>query len=153
MESLVIYLTFNYFLGAILSTWGPAFGVDFAAEVGGASGLTTIAGIKTLDTGMIGAILISGIVVWMHDKYFDVELPEFLGTFRGSAFVAMIGFFAMIPLAVVMAFIWPKVQGVIAALQGILVGSRSHWSLGIYFLRKNTYPNRFTSFYIYTIYI
>ncbi|MBU3088694.1 alpha-glucoside-specific PTS transporter subunit IIBC [Clostridium gasigenes] len=123
MESLVIYLTFNYFLGAILSTWGPTFGVDFATKIGGASGLTTIAGIKTLDTGMIGAILISGIVVWIHDKYFDVELPEFLGTFRGSAFVAMIGFFAMIPLAVVMAFVWPKVQGVIAALQGILVGS------------------------------
>lgn len=123
MESLVIYLTFNYFLGAILSTWGSTFGVNFAAEVGGTSGLTMIAGIKTLDTGMVGAILIAGIVVWLHDKFFDIELPEMLGTFKGSAFVAMIGFFAMIPLAVAMAFVWPKVQAVISSLQGILVSS------------------------------
>lgn len=123
MESLIIYLTFNYFLGAILSTWGPTFGVDFAAEVGRVSGLTNIAGIKTLDTGMIGAILISGIVVLIHDKFFDVELPEILGTFRGSAFVAIVGFFTMIPLAVLMAFVWPKVQGLIGSLQGILASS------------------------------
>ena len=76
MEAVVVYLTFNYFLGAILGTWGSSFGVDFAAEVGGTSGLANIAGIKTLDTGMIGAILISLTVVSIHNKFFDVELPE-----------------------------------------------------------------------------
>lgn len=123
MESLVVYLTFNYFLSAFLSIWGENFGVNFAAEVGGGSGLTLIAGIKTLDTGMIGAILISGIVVYLHDKYFDTNLPEFLGTFKGSSFVVMIAFFVMIPVALIMAFIWPKVQGMIGELQGFLTSS------------------------------
>lgn len=62
---------------------GSSFGVDFAAEVGGTSGLANIAGIKTLDTGMIGAILISLTVVSIHNKFFDVELPEVLGIFKG----------------------------------------------------------------------
>lgn len=123
MEALVIYLTFNYFINALLTLWGPTFGVDINAAVGGVSGLTTIAGIKTLDTGMIGAIIISGIVVWLHDRYFDVELPEILGVFRGSSFVVMIGFLVMIPVAILTAFVWPKVQMMIGALQDFLMSS------------------------------
>lgn len=118
MEALVIYLTFNYFLGALLTQFGPSFGIDFAAEVGGTSGLAMIAGIKTLDTGMMGAILISGIVVYIHNKFYDIELPDFLGAFKGSAFVVMLGFFIMIPVAIVVALIWPKVQGGMLLLQG-----------------------------------
>jgi len=78
MEALVLYLTFQYFLSTILSQWGGTFGVDFAAETGGTSGLTMIASIKTLDMGMIGALMISCIVVYLHNKFFDTELPELL---------------------------------------------------------------------------
>lgn len=120
MEALVLYLAFHYFLSTILAQWGTFFGVDFAQEVGGTSGLTMIANIKTLDMGMIGALLISGIVIYLHNRYFDTELPEWLGTFSGSTFIFMIGFFVMIPVAVLAAFIWPKVQLGMAAFQGFV---------------------------------
>ncbi len=123
LESLVIYLTFNYFVSAMLTLWGTNFGVDFSANTGGTSGLTMIAGIKTLDTGMIGAILVAGIVVYLHDKYFDTRLPDYLGIFQGSSFVVMIGFFAMLPVALAMCSIWPKVQGGIGSLQSFLTSS------------------------------
>lgn len=110
MEALVLYLTFHYFLSTILSQWGSAFGVDFAAETGGTSGLAMIANIKTLDMGMFGALLVSGIVIWLHNKYFDTELPEWLGSFNGSTFIFMIGFFVMLPAAVASALIWPNIQ-------------------------------------------
>lgn len=35
------------------------------------SGLTMMAGIKTLDTSIIGAIIISGIVTALHNRLFD----------------------------------------------------------------------------------
>ncbi len=120
LEALVIYLTFNYFVSALLSLWGSGFGVDFAAKTGGTSGLTMIAGIKTLDTGMIGAILVAGIVVFLHSRYFDKKLPDYLGIFQGTSFVVIIGFLTMLPVAVAMCFIWPKIQAGIAALQGFL---------------------------------
>lgn len=123
MEALVTYLTFNYMLSAILNLWGPSIGVDITAEVGGTSGLAMIAGIKTLDTGMIGAIIISAIVVYLHNKYFDKELPEFLGIFGGAAFVVMIGFIVMIPTAVGFALVWPKVQGLMMNMQVFFVES------------------------------
>ena len=81
MEVLVAYLTFNYFVSTMLSQWGPTFGVDFSAEVGGSSGLAMVASIKTLDMGMIGALAISGIVIALHNKFFETELPEWLGVF------------------------------------------------------------------------
>ena len=123
MEALVLYLTFNYFLNTILSQWGTFFGVDFTAEVGGSSGLAMIASIKTLDMGMIGALVISGIVIYLHNKFFDTELPDWLGTFSGSTFVFMIGFFVMIPVAVLFAFVWPKIQVGMSVFQGFVMES------------------------------
>lgn len=117
MEAFVIYLTFNYFLSALLLEFRPQFGINFAAEVGGTSGLAMIAGIKTLDTGMMGAILVSAIVVFLHNKFYDIELLDYLGAFKGSAFVVMIGFFVMIPVALGVAVVWPKVQYGMIGLQ------------------------------------
>lgn len=123
MEALVIYLTFNYFLSTILAQWGPVFGVDFTSEVGSVSGLAMVAGIKTLDMGMMGALLISGIAIYLHNRFFDKELPEFLGTFSGSTFVVMIGFVVMIPVAVALAFIWPQIQNFIFNFQDFMKSS------------------------------
>ncbi|MCH3967632.1 MAG: alpha-glucoside-specific PTS transporter subunit IIBC [Atopobiaceae bacterium] len=123
MEVLVAYLTFNYFVNAILTAWGPQLGVDFSAEVGNASGLASIAGIKTLDMGMIGALAISGVVIWLHDRLFDTELPEWLGVFSGSTFVYMVSFVVMIPLAVLACLLWPKVQVGMHVFQGFIMTS------------------------------
>lgn len=140
LEALVVYLTFNYFLSAILTAWGPVFGVDFTAEPGSGTGITTVAGIKTLDLGMIGAILISAIVVALHNRFFDTKLPEFLGIFRGSTFVYVLGFFAMIPTAFLAALIWPKIQLGIVSLQGFLATS-GVVGVGIYsFLNRILIP-------------
>ncbi|MBU3109996.1 alpha-glucoside-specific PTS transporter subunit IIBC [Clostridium lacusfryxellense] len=123
LEALVIYLTFNYFLSSILTYWGASFGVNMKMEVGNSSGLTMIAGIKTLDTGMIGALIVAGIVVYIHNKYFDTNMPDVLGIFRGSSFIVMIGFFLMLPLALAFATLWPKVQIGIRSMQGFFISS------------------------------
>lgn len=84
LETAMIYLTFNYFVGAMLEAFGDTFGVDYSAEAGGESGLKMIAGIKTLDTGILGAIFIAAIAVWIHNRYFEKKLPEFSGHLPGQ---------------------------------------------------------------------
>ncbi|MEG0378780.1 MAG: PTS transporter subunit EIIC, partial [Eubacterium sp.] len=123
MEAFVLYLTFNYFISAILAGWGPALGINYEGEVGGATGLTMIANIKTLDMGMIGALAISGLVIYLHNRFFDTELPEWLGTFSGSTFVFMVGFFVMIPVAVLAVLVWPKVQMGMYMFQGFVLNA------------------------------
>ena len=130
MEAVVVYLTFNYFLSGILEYFGSTFGDDFSQNVGSTSGMKLIAGIKTLDTGIIGAIVISSLTVWLHNKYFEKKLPEWLGIFQGSAYVVILGYFMMIPIAVVVAWVWPIVQSGIGSLQGFLASSGT---MGVWF--------------------
>ncbi len=126
---LVSFLTWNYFINAMGMTWGNFFGVDFSADPTAGSGLTMMAGIKTLDTSIIGAIVISGIVTALHNRYFDKPLPVFLGIFQGTSFVVIIAFLVMIPCAWLTLLGWPKVQMGIESLQAFL---RSAGALGVW---------------------
>ncbi|MHA1093927.1 alpha-glucoside-specific PTS transporter subunit IIBC [Enterobacter ludwigii] len=126
---LISFLTWNYFINAMGMTWGHFFGVNFAAEPTAGSGLAMIAGIKTLDTSIIGAIVISGIVTAIHNRYFDKQLPVFLGIFQGTSFVVILAFFVMIPCAWLTLMGWPKVQLGIESLQAFL---RSAGALGVW---------------------
>ena len=128
MEAVIAYLTYNYFIGAMLTHWGAAFGIpnfDKIQIVANATnhGLTNIAGIKTLDTSILGALVVALIVVWLHNKYFDKKLPDWLGTFQGSTYVYALAFFVMIPLALITCWGWPKVQMGITSMQHFIVGS------------------------------
>ncbi|MBP2057881.1 PTS system arbutin-like IIC component [Lactobacillus colini] len=128
MESVITYLTFNYFVNAMLTHWGSAFGIPNFAKIEIVAnstnhGLTNIASIKTLDTSILGAIVVALVVVWIHNKYFDKKLPEWLGTFQGSTYVYVLGFFAMIPLALLTCWGWPKVQNGISGLQHFIISS------------------------------
>ncbi|TLF42466.1 PTS alpha-glucoside transporter subunit IICB [Lacticaseibacillus zeae] len=128
MEAVVIYASWNYMINAILTNWGPAFGFKNFAKMeivanSTNQGLTNIIGIKTLDTSIVGALVVAGIVVWLHNRYFDTKLPDWLGTFQGSSYIVILGLFCMIPLAVLTCFLWPKVQMGISALQGFMKAS------------------------------
>jgi len=123
------FLTWNYFISAMGMTWGNFFGVDFNIDPVAGSGLTMMAGIKTLDTSIIGAIAISGFVTALHNRYFDKTLPTFLGIFQGTSFVVIIAFLAMIPCAWLTLFGWPKIQMGIESLQAFL---RTSGALGVW---------------------
>lgn len=123
MESFLIYIIFNYFISAMLSQWGADFGVDFAKDAVSGSGLALVASIKTLDTGIIGAIIIASIAVWLHGKLFDVNVPESLGLFKGSSLVVTAGFLLMLPVAYLFCLLWPQFQAAIASLQGFLTSA------------------------------
>lgn len=140
LAAFVVYMTWNNFIAKMLELWGPTFGVDYSQEAGGISGLKLIGGIKTLDTNLIGAIVVSAIVVWIHNRFFDKKLPEVLGIFQGSSLVVIIGFILMLPMALLTAWGWPAVQSVIAQLQGVLAGSGT-LGVGIYvFLERILIP-------------
>ena len=97
-------------------------------------GLTNIAGIKTLDTSILAALVVALIVTWLHNKYFDKKLPDWLGTFQGSTYVYVLSFFLMIPLALITCWGWPKVQLGISSMQHFIV-SRIHWCWGLQLLK------------------
>ena len=139
LEIFVIYATFLYLTSSILQYWGPVFGVDFGS-VERTSGLATIASVRTLDMGIVGALIIAGIAVYLHNKFFDMEVPKYVETFKGSPMVVLIGFFVMIPVSVLACLIWPHVQDGIASVQSFLA-STGVFGVGMYtFLERLMIP-------------
>ena len=123
LAALMGYLIFNTFINAILTQWPKTFGVNLEKGVENVQGLKAIAGIETLDTNILGGIIISAIVTWLHNRFYDKKLPEMLAVFQGLTYVVTITFFVMLPLAALTAFIWPTIQQGIASLQGFIISS------------------------------
>lgn len=139
LETFVIYATFLYLTSSILQYWGPVFGVDFES-VERTSGLATIASVRTLDMGIAGALIVAGIAVYLHNRFFDLEMPKYVETFKGSPMVVLIGFFVMIPVSVIACFVWPHVQEGIASVQNFLA-STGAFGVGAYtFLERLMIP-------------
>lgn len=123
MEAFVIYIVFNCFVAGFLTVSGSYFGVDYSQDAGAGTGLAMIANIKTLDMGMLGSILIACITAWLHNRFYDTNIPDWLGIFKGPALVVAIGFALMIPVAFLACLIWPAVQHGIVSFQHLLTTS------------------------------
>ena len=122
LEALVAYFAYCFFLSEIIKLSGDNLGLKYPSSLIPASGITVIDGIKTLDTGIIGPLVVSATVVAIHDRFYDAKVPDWLGTFSGSSLVYLISFFAVLALAVVSAAIVPSVYAVTETLRHALVG-------------------------------
>lgn len=122
LEALVAYFAYCFFLSEIIKLSGDNLGLKYPSSLIPASGITVIDGIKTLDTGIIGPLVVSATVVAIHDHFYDAKVPDWLGTFSGSSLVYLISFFAVLALAIVSAAIVPSVYAVTETLRHALVG-------------------------------
>lgn len=69
LAALMGYLMFNTFINAILTQWPHTFGANLEKGVENVPGLKSIAGIATLDTNILGGIIISAIITWCIPRF------------------------------------------------------------------------------------
>ena len=70
-------------------------------------------GIQTLETGVFGGILVGLMVYCIHEKFYKVNLPPYLGFFSGSRFVPIVCSGASIFLGIFLYLVWPGFQAII----------------------------------------
>jgi glucose-specific phosphotransferase system IIBC component len=70
----------------------------------------SVLGISTLQTGVFGGIIVGILASYLYQKFFNIELPPYLGFFAGKRFVPIVTAAASILLGIVMVFIWPPIQ-------------------------------------------
>jgi PTS system glucose-specific IIC component len=95
---------------ATMGVMAPVMGVEPAM----------VMGMKSMETGVFGGIIIGGVAATLFNKYYRIELPSYLGFFAGKRFVPIVTGIAAIFVGVLMSFIWPPIQGAI--------NSFSHWA-------------------------
>ncbi|WP_297597326.1 PTS transporter subunit EIIC [uncultured Cetobacterium sp.] len=94
-------------------TAGLAGAVAFLVMNASIKGLITAfnPSVISIDTGVVGAIVIGSLVAYLHNKYSNIELPAILGFFGGSRFVPIISSFSAIGIGIIFFLTWPTFQG------------------------------------------
>ncbi|MCA9792678.1 MAG: PTS glucose transporter subunit IIBC, partial [Candidatus Eremiobacteraeota bacterium] len=86
-----------------MSVMAPLMGMDDHL-------LHSVMGVKTMDTGVFGGILVGALAAVMFNRYYKIQLPPYLGFFAGKRFVPIVTAFGAIGLGVAMSIFWPSVQ-------------------------------------------
>jgi PTS system glucose-specific IIC component len=79
-----------------------------------------IMGIKSIETGVFGGIVVGGIAGWLFNKYYRIQLPPYLGFFAGKRFVPIVTALACIAAGIILSIVWPPIGGAIDKF--------SHWA-------------------------
>ncbi len=63
-----------------------------------------------IDTGVIGSIVVGSMAAFLHNRYYNIQLPPVLGFFGGSRFVPIVTAFVSIFIGAIFFLIWPPFQ-------------------------------------------
>ncbi|MFQ3546243.1 glucose-specific PTS transporter subunit IIBC [Halobacillus rhizosphaerae] len=101
LAAIIGYLIMNVVMGVF-------GGID--ASMTNDPAFANVLGIPTLQTGVFGGIIVGILASSMYKRFFNIELPQFLGFFAGKRFVPIITAFSALFLGIVMHFVWPYAQ-------------------------------------------
>ncbi|OQP07797.1 PTS glucose transporter subunit IICBA [Geobacillus sp. 46C-IIa] len=102
LAAIIGYLIMNVTMGVVLGVTADMVGTD--------PSFANILGIPTLQTGVFGGIIVGILAAYMYNKYFNIELPQYLGFFAGKRFVPIVTAASAVVLGIVMTFVWPPIQ-------------------------------------------
>ncbi|ANU26950.1 glucose-specific PTS transporter subunit IIBC [Planococcus versutus] len=93
----------------IMNVTMKAFG-GITLEMTSDPAYANVLGIPTLQTGVFGGIIVGILAAFLYNKFFNIQLPQFLGFFAGKRFVPIITAFSAVFLGIVMFMVWPFAQ-------------------------------------------
>ncbi len=98
-----------------------------------ANSTTSVLGITTLQMGVFGGIIVGLGVAALHNKFYEIQLPQVLSFFGGTHFIPIISSVTFLLVGILMFFVWPVIQTGIAALGNLVLSSGyiGTWIYGI----------------------
>lgn len=72
-----------------------------------AYGVKNIIGIESIDTGILGAVVVGVIVAKLHQRFYTFKMPDALAFFGGARFVPIISALVLGVVGVFIPFVWP----------------------------------------------
>lgn len=133
LSAIVGYLIMNVTIGGTMG---------ITAEMVAESNMyVEILGIPTIQTGVLGGIIIGVLASAVFNKFHDIELPQALSFFAGKRCVPIITAFASLFLGFLMILIWPPIQVGINNLSNFIVNLNPGFSGFMFgFIERLTIP-------------
>lgn len=72
-----------------------------------ANNIQSILGIQSIDTGILGAVMVGVIVFMLHERFHTIRLPDALAFFGGTRFVPIITLLVLGIFGLIIPLIWP----------------------------------------------
>lgn len=126
LSGAIAFLIMNTAISALITAGGGIAAMP-------ANSTTTVLGITTLQMGVFGGIIVGLGTAALHNRFYNIRLPQVLSFFGGTRFVPIICSVVFLGVGVLMFFVWPVIQRGISAL-GMLVlnsGYAGTWIYGI----------------------
>jgi PTS system D-glucosamine-specific IIC component len=95
-------------------------------------GISNVLGIPTLQTGVFGGIIAGLLAAFTYKRFFNIELPSYLGFFAGKRFVPIATAFFALFIGIILHFIWPTIQIGLNNLSYLMVESNQTISAFIF---------------------
>ncbi|KUP04368.1 PTS system glucose-specific transporter subunit IICBA [Bacillus coahuilensis m2-6] len=115
LAAIVGYLIMN-------ATMGTVLGLDIAAVTSGDPAYALVLSIPTLQTGVFGGIIIGILAAAMYNRFYEIELPSYLGFFAGKRFVPIVTAASAIIVGLLMLVVWPPVQTGLNTFSNFMLG-------------------------------
>lgn len=117
LSAIVGYLIMNVTIGGVLGITSDMIQTSNA--------YVSMLGIPTLQTGVLGGIIIGVVVSVIYKRFHDVQLPQALSFFAAKRSVPIITAFSSFFIGLIMCIIWPPIQNEINALSTAIANSNS----------------------------
>ena len=123
LSAVISYFVMHAAIQAMLLLEGTIQSDGTAASTVQNGMLTVSCGIRTLQMGVFGGILVGLGVAALHNRYYKIQLPDAFSFFGGTRFVPIISTVVYMFVGILMYFVWPVIQNGIYALGGLVTGS------------------------------
>ncbi|MEB7782536.1 glucose-specific PTS transporter subunit IIBC [Mammaliicoccus sciuri] len=115
LAALVGYLIMNTTMGVVKGIsiddiYSYAEGAKTLGQTAKDPANALVLGIPTLQTGVFGGIIMGALAAWCYNKYYNINLPPFLGFFAGKRFVPIATSVIAIIAGIILSFAWPPIQ-------------------------------------------
>ncbi|MGE7781848.1 glucose-specific PTS transporter subunit IIBC [Peribacillus sp. NPDC097264] len=104
-------------------TMGTVLGIDLNDIKNNSAVYSNVLGIPTLGTGVFGGIIVGVMAAILYNKFYEIEMPSYLGFFAGKRFVPIITAVSAVVLGLVMIVIWPTIQSGLNAFSENMLGA------------------------------
>ena len=88
-----------------------------------ANNIQSVLGIQSIDTGILGAVIIGILVFYLHERFHTIRLPDALAFFGGTRFVPIITLLATGLAGLLVPLIWPWFAAAIRGLGWVINGA------------------------------
>lgn len=122
LSAVIAFFVMHASIGAMLELSGTNMADGATASV---------CGIKSLQLGVFGGIIVGCGTAALHNKYYNVQFPPMLSFFGGTRFIPIISSFVFLIVGILLVYIWPPIQTVITSASGLITRS-GYWGTFIY---------------------